>query len=117
MATSEPEGRFAVRRQVHEDRVVVWLQGEIDLMVADRLLSELHAAVEQSPEIEVDLAEVTFLDSTGIRALLNAHAAALRLGHRIYVTNASGIVMQVLEVTGVDSLLTADPRDRRPQGR
>ncbi|MEV0457941.1 STAS domain-containing protein [Catellatospora methionotrophica] len=113
---SDTEERFAMRRQVEDDRIVVHVRGEIDMMVADDLHAELLDAVKQSPRTDVDFTELTFLDSTGIRTFIDARSAAQALGHHLYVVNATGMVLRVLEVTGVMSLLTV-PEQPDPGSR
>jgi anti-sigma B factor antagonist len=54
----------------------------------------------------VDLGEVTFLDSSGVHALVTAHHAALARGGRLSVVNAGGVVAHVLDLTGVGGLLS-----------
>jgi anti-anti-sigma factor len=97
-----------------EVRIVV--AGEIDLathaVLRDRLLSALH---DHSPAVvDVDLAGVTFLDCTGIGALLAAHTTALRSGCQLRVSHPQPIVGRVLEATGVLGVLTAPIESRQP---
>jgi anti-anti-sigma factor len=61
--------------------------------------------------VVVDLADVDFLDSSGIHGLVAAHRAAVERGGRVCLENTSGSVASVLEVTGVADLLN------RPAGR
>jgi anti-anti-sigma factor len=61
----------------------------------------LLGAERQRPELLVDLSAVTFLDSTGVRALIEADLAAIQRGSRVYVTGAQGIARRCLEVAGV----------------
>jgi len=49
----------------------------------------------------VDLAEVAFLDSSGIASLLKGRRIADGLGKAYWVTGATGIVREVLDLTGV----------------
>ena len=86
-------------------RVVVALTGECDLEGRDELVAVLHRAVDGAGLVVVDLAGLTFIDSSGIHGLVTAHHAAQRSGGRVQLVNASGAVATVLEITGVDRLL------------
>ena len=84
--------------------------GEIDLSNSDLLhvrllnvLSTLHPH-----HIEVDLAEVTFLDCSGLTVLVALSQAAARTGCRLRITNPQPIVRRVLDLTGLLDALTAD---------
>ncbi|XVV09588.1 STAS domain-containing protein [Actinoplanes sp. CA-131856] len=100
--------RFGARtfEEAGEARVV--LSGDCDLSVRDDLLAALTAAVDRHRRVVVDLAQVGFLDSTGVHGLVTAHHAALARGGRLIVANAKGAVAAVLDITGVAGLL-AEP--------
>ncbi len=84
------------------------LTGEIDLSAANQVsmwLAELIRAHPGQP-IEADLAGVRFMDSTGIRVFINAQAKAANVqGGSLYITNAHGLVRDLLQITGVYNVL------------
>lgn len=49
----------------------------------------------------VDLSDVTFLDSSGLRVLIDADITAARFGGRVVLVGACGVVRRCLEVSGV----------------
>ena len=81
----------------------VCLAGDFDMSVAAELSDALvHAA--RTPGVErvvVDLGRTDFLDSHGIAGLLAGFDAAALAGRRFGVTNARGMVLQVLQITGL----------------
>jgi anti-anti-sigma factor len=94
---------------------LVAVVGEVDLATAhllrDRLLGVLR---EQTPAvIDVDLAGVTFLDCTGISALVAVRNAARHTGRQVRVTHPHPVVRRVLDMTGLLGPLTA-PIDQAP---
>lgn len=98
------------RCDVHpdRDRVVVRPVGEVDLATAgcvDTALDDVRAAGFE--ELVLDLRDVTFMDSSGIRLLIAWARRAQEEGFGFgYVPGADG-VRQVLAMTGVDGFLTA----------
>lgn len=86
-------------------RVIVTLTGECDLAGRDDLIATLLRAVDDAELVVVDLAGVTFMDSSGIHALVTAHRSARDADRALHVVNASGPVATVLEITGVAGLL------------
>lgn len=90
-----------------ERRTVIHVAGDVDLETADGLRAALKAAPPQQPghELVVDLAEVPFLDSSGVQVLLEARMTALAGGGALVVRNPSRMVARVLEVTGVAAIL------------
>jgi anti-anti-sigma factor len=94
--------------------VRVHVAGEVDLATAPRLQTALLAAVAAAApptEVQVDLAEVTFLDAVGIGVLVRGREAARRTGVGFSAYNAHGIVLQVLEVVGLADVFLVRGRD------
>ena len=61
-----------VRRE--RDRIVLTLHGELDLLAAPRLQSEIESDTFDAADVLVlDLDDVQFIDSAGLRVLLAAH--------------------------------------------
>jgi anti-anti-sigma factor len=99
------------RLDVRQDRdpagqVRVRLTGEIDMSSVGTLAHALAALQRTAPSLVVDLADVTFLDSTGIAVLVIAHRRAVCAGKTLTVVNAQGGVRRVLDITGVLPTLT-----------
>ena len=77
---------------------VLWLSGEVDLAVVPRLLAaadDLHGR----HELVIDLSEVTFIDSSGIRAIV-------QLSRKVWcptvLRNPSQSARRVLELVGLE---------------
>lgn len=87
------------------------LAGELDMDVADELSGLLSDLVGRrgATSVEVDLDEVTFLDSVALGALVAGFQAAGRAGRRFHVSHPHGEVRKILDVTGVLEPLTAPP--------
>ncbi len=106
--------RFEVTTSTHPGSVLVSLTGEADLTAREELTSSLLGAVSKSPLVVVDLAGVTFMDSSGVHALVAAYRAAKRDGTRLYAVNAHGMVEDLLDLTGIADLLRRPPGEGRP---
>jgi anti-sigma B factor antagonist len=105
--TTEGGRMLEIRHDSREDgRVVVALQGQVDLATAPQLAQAVAGAAKQgSGAVVVDLTDVDFLDSAGVRALVESAQAAATAGVAVTVTGASGWVARVLEITGVAEFL------------
>jgi RNA polymerase sigma-B factor len=90
-----------------EDIDVVCLAGDVDLAVADRLGSVLAGLTEDSTGIVVDLSAVTLLDATIVDTLIRAQRQAVDRGVPFYAVAASGLPLEVLELTGAAKALGA----------
>jgi anti-sigma B factor antagonist len=90
-----------------DDVVVVTPSGEIDRDTAPAFRTALEAAVTQAGRgpVEVELGRVTFMDSSGVGALLAAHRLAESAGASFRVRNPTKPVRTVLDITNVSGLL------------
>jgi anti-sigma B factor antagonist len=85
----------------------VIITGELDLDGVDQVSQALTEAIEIAGTVKVvaDLGPTQFLDSSGINVLIMARNEAERHGVQFRVVNASGLVEEVLQLTGVLQLL------------
>jgi anti-anti-sigma factor len=83
--------------------VRVCFSGEVDLASSDVIgIAVCEALLFHHPRrLDVDLADVRFLDASGIRALLRSRARSVEVGCQFAVTNPQPLVYRVLEITGV----------------
>ena len=87
------------------------LEGELDLATTP-ILEESMAAVErdEGPIVALDLTELSFLDASGLKAILNAHRRAIRRGGRgILLLNPSSDIRRLLELTAIDLTIEVMP--------
>jgi anti-sigma B factor antagonist len=92
-----------------DDEVTVALAGELDMSNAETLRRLLDSVVDAQPvTVNVDLANLSFLDSSGIQCLVDAAQAASSVGCHVVVRNPSDIIVRVLMICGVDKVLLAD---------
>jgi anti-sigma B factor antagonist len=83
-------------------RVVVTLVGELDMANAPLLQSAIDGEqLAAAKTIVLDLQQLTFLDSTGLRVILSARELCWRRGQEFAVTPGSPQVQRLLSVTGV----------------
>jgi anti-sigma B factor antagonist len=87
-------------------RRVLEVAGQVDLATAPSFTAALQAALASGErEIWVDLTGVTFMDSSGLHALLAARHRLQPDGHRLAVIAPPGPVRRLLELTAVDRIL------------
>jgi anti-sigma B factor antagonist len=92
------------------DILVIGVAGDLDLSTAAAFEQEIDAAVATGfREVVVDLSGVPFVDSAGINALLKGRRAADEHGRVFRVDKPSGLVQEVLAMTGVWSFLSGAP--------
>ena len=82
------------------------LRGELDLSTAAKVEEELRRAESAEPPVLVmDLAGLTFLDSTGLRLIVTADRRARDQGRRLAVVKGPDTVQRVFSITRLDEHL------------
>jgi anti-anti-sigma factor len=82
------------------------LKGELDISSAGRVEEQLGNLQGKRPELLVlDLRELEFMDSTGLRLIVRADEAARASGTRFVIVRGPEQVQRVFEIVGLDSRL------------
>ncbi len=81
------------------------IHGELDIATAPELVDLLARLRYYGHAVVVDLAEVTFMDSTGLTTLMDAHFQAQRNGWSFSVQRPSPAVRRVFDLAGVGRML------------
>jgi len=84
------------------NRSKVSVAGELDAASAGELEAVLAAQVSASAEVELDLGSVSFIDSSGLRALLVAQQTATDGGGSLILVATTPAVDRLLELTGLN---------------
>lgn len=87
-------------------QAVLALEGELDVASAtDAYKRMLHLDLRRGGLLVLDLSGLTFMDSTGIRVILQAEQYARMHDAELVVVRPSDAVMRVLELVGLDEQL------------
>jgi anti-anti-sigma factor len=98
--------KFAIAVLQLDEARLLRLSGEFDIGGVGRF--ERHVGSDGDPKAQttiIDLGELQFMDSSGLRALLQAESALRAEGRRVVVVRSSGQVAELLELTGVSERL------------
>src|SRR3954465_10558960 len=83
------------------------VSGELDLSSALTFDDELRRIEDDSSPstLTLDLGDLKFMDSTGLRLILSAHARARRSGRRLTIEHVSEAMMRIFNLTGMTDRL------------
>ena len=89
-ASVSPHGRLG-RLELTADSATVTFVGELDAAMAEEARSLLDQAIgAERPRTVVEMERVTFMDSTTMRVLLDAHRGAVARGRALVLRNLRG---------------------------
>jgi len=98
--------RLTLQSQLLEQIVVLRCQGRIVAgSEVNALQAELDKHTEFRKKVVLHLAEVDYIDSSGLGALVRAHGALRSSGGGLKLCQISAVVLQVLEVTKLSTVL------------
>lgn len=98
---------FSVDVREEGGATLLAVSGELDLRTSPELEEQLSRAFDGGAELVIlDLRQIEFMDSTGLRVLLSAHQRAHETGRRFALVRGADQVERVLTLTGVRDLLT-----------
>ena len=85
------------------------VSGEIDAHSAPVLAEHLEGCLAAESDVVVDLAAVTFIDSSGLRVLIDAKQRCDAASNDLVLRSPSHSVVRLLEVAGLDGHFTTAP--------
>ena len=111
MTTVEPNdtlnvaGELSLWTRAEGDAVVVTVRGEIDIASAPTLRDLLLGLIgDGCRKVIVDMCGVTFLDSSGLAALVAARTASRKHNSSLRLVGVAGGPAKVLEITGLSQV-------------
>jgi anti-sigma B factor antagonist len=95
---------FSIERKA--DGALIRLAGELDLSCEDPMHAEVARVTESCPRaVVIDLGDVTFIDSPGLRMLLDLASTSRRDDFELTLIGADRQVRRSIRITGLDRLL------------
>src|SRR5262245_47747380 len=95
-----------LKEATHKEIDVLALQGDIDLHSAPGLRSVLQAKInEHCPALIVDLAQVSFIGSTGLAVLMEYFRDCGRYGGVLCLCGLSDQLKEIFRIVGLDRII------------
>jgi len=85
-----------------QDYVIVTAAGEIDISTVSRMRECLFDLAASGHPLVVDLDQISFIDSTGLAALVGTAKRATASGGRLYAVCSRPKIRQLFGLTGLD---------------
>ena len=98
-------GNFDVATDRQNGALVVAPRGEIDLATVDLVRETVDRELQPGDDLVVDLREVGFMDTSGLRYVLELVERASRDGFEMQLVRGPSAVQRVFEVSGLEPRL------------
>lgn len=96
---------MTINKKVEQVRLSLGPVGRLDTGTAPELEREVQSSLDGIEELVLDLTELDYVSSAGLRVILKAH----KLMHgNLRVIGANETVMEIFEITGFTDILTIE---------
>jgi anti-anti-sigma factor len=89
---------------------VVAVEGDFDLAVVDEFLRRVLDCLDRADAVEIDLHRVSFIDSSGLGALVRVRKEATARDKSLSLVNVSASTHRLLEITGLHHAFDLRPK-------
>jgi len=92
-----------IKTKAEGTKLTIAVSGRVDTVTAPELESELK--FDDATCVVIDLGNVPYMSSAGLRLLLTAHKTMLGKGGELQIANVQPSVKEVLDITGFSDIL------------
>ena len=96
---------LSFRTEERREAAVLHPAGEVDLATVSSLWSMLKSLGEGGRPVIVDLSAITYIDSTGIKALLDVHRLFQQRAQRLVLADPTSTVRKVIQITALEKVI------------
>lgn len=95
---------MTITKQAEGKKLTLALEGRLDTTTAPELEAELNASLDGITDLVLDMKDLVYLSSAGLRVVLAAQKRMNKQGH-MTVTHVCPDIMEVFEITGFVDIL------------
>ena len=92
-----------IKTTTNGTRLTIAVSGRVDTVTAPELAAALNFG--DATCVVIDLADVPYMSSAGLRLLLSSHKTMIGKGGELQIANAQEAVREVLDITGFSDIL------------
>jgi len=100
---------FSIQHEQNGNAIVVTISGRVDSATAGTMDSELDKLVSANRWVVLDLQNVEFLSSAGVRAIVNALKIARKSRHQVKLAAIPDHIAEIMKTLGMMELMQVYP--------
>ena len=98
---------MTITKKLNGSTLTVFLEGRLDTGTAPHLEAELNSSLSGVSELIIDMEQLSYITSAGLRVLLGAQKVMYEQGEMV-VRNVNDDIMEVFDGTGFSDVLTIE---------
>ena len=99
-------GNMTIETSREQEKLCLKVKGRLDTMTSPQLDKEVETNLKGTELLTMDLSELDYVSSAGLRVLLSAHKSMTKQGGSMVVRAVSVEVQEVFTITGFSEILT-----------
>ena len=96
-----------IKKTKEDNKLAVAVEGRLDTTTAPELEASLKEDLENVTDLVIDLSDLEYISSAGLRVLLAAQKTMMKQG-KMVVTHPNEVISEIFEVTGFLDILTVE---------
>lgn len=98
---------MTITKKMDHTALTLFLEGRLDTTTSPQLEAELAASLDGVTRLTLDMEQLSYLSSAGLRVILSAQKRMNKQGQMV-VRHVNETIMEVFEVTGFVDILTIE---------
>ena len=98
---------MTIKKKMDHTALTLFLEGRLDTTTSPQLEGELASSLDGVTQLTLDMEQLSYLSSAGLRVILSAQKRMNKQG-RMVVRHVNETIMEVFEVTGFVDILTIE---------
>ena len=99
-------GNITIETSREQEKLCLKVKGRLDTMTSPQLDKEVETNLKGTELLTMDLSELDYVSSAGLRVLLSAHKSMKKQGGSMVVRGVNEEVQEVFTITGFSEILT-----------
>ena len=99
-------GNMTIETSREQEKLCLMVKGRLDTMTSPQLDKEVETNLKGTELLTMDLSELDYVSSAGLRVLLSAHKSMKKQGGSMVVRGVNEEVQEVFTITGFSEILT-----------
>ena len=100
----ERENNMTFNKTRNGDQLIYTLSGRLDTAAAPQLEEDIRSSVESANDLVLDITDIEYISSAGLRVLLSAQKTMNQKGGMV-VKGANSSIKEIFDITGFSNLL------------
>ncbi|MEG2045019.1 MAG: STAS domain-containing protein [Clostridia bacterium] len=96
-----------INKIIDQEKLTIALSGRLDTTTAPELEATLKESLEGVTSLILELSDLEYISSAGLRVLLSAQKIMMKQG-KMVIRNANDTIIEVFEITGFIDILTIE---------